>query len=284
MKKFILLLVTFCSINAVSGQFYISASGGYAIGSAEMKLGEIITATTTENSYGSYGEGFNFQLKGGYFFNKTFGVELGFGYLHGTDQTVTEINIPEYGMDAKAIARGRAFGFTPAVVYKFTDNLYGRFGALLKLGGKTEAVVNSRMPISPDNLGELPLGSYTVVNFTEDYHGVLPLGFVGAFGYKYNFSDAIGMFAEFEYMGISVKRNDSEIAQLDGGVYLPDGTQVVEYNLDNLPQGFSKTTDYVDEIPNNNTDTSIELSQKVPYSSFGLNIGISYTFSKKIDK
>jgi len=284
MKKFIFLLVTFCSINAVSGQFYISASGGYAIGSAEMKLGEIITATATENSYGSYGEGFNFQLKGGYFFNKTFGVELGFGYLHGTDQTVTEINIPEYGMDAKAIARGRAFGFTPAVVYKFTDNLYGRFGALLKLGGKTEAVVNSRMPISPDNLGELPLGSYTVVNYTEDYHGVLPLGFVGAFGYKHNFSDGISMFAEFEYMGISVKRNDSEIAVLEGGVYLPNGTQVVEYNLDNLPPGFSTTTEYVDEIPNNNTDPSIELSQKVPYSSFGINIGITYTFSKKEKK
>jgi len=286
MRKLLLLLVAFFSINAAFAQFYVSASGGYAIGSAEMKLGEITTATTTENSYGSYGEGANFQLKGGYFFNDTFGVELGFGYLLGSDQTVTKVDVPALGVDVEAIARARAFGFTPAVVYKFTENLYGRFGALLKLGGKTEAIVSSRSPLTPEqaNASGLPLGSYSDVNYTEDYHGVLPLGFVGAFGYKYNFSDSFGLFAEFEYMGISVKRNDSEIVSLDGGVYLPDGTQVVEYNLDNLPASLSKTTEYVDEISNANMDSSVQLSQKVPYSSFGINIGVMYTFSKKADK
>ena len=249
-----------------------------------MKLGDITTAETTKNSYGSYGEGANFQLRGGYFFNDTFGLEFGLGYLLGADQIVSEVKMPSVGVDVEAIARGRVFGFSPAVVYKFTDHFYGRFGALLKLGGKTEAIVNSRIPIDPDNLGPLPLGSYTVVNYTEDYHGVLPLGFVGAFGYKHDFSDSFGLFVEAEYMGISIKRNDSEIVAMDGGVYLPDGTLYAPFSLDNLPPGFSKTTDYVDELPNNNTDPSKQLSQKVPYSSFGLNIGVTYTFSKKSAK
>jgi len=252
MRK-LLLLVAFFSINAAFAQFYISGSTGYAISSAGMKLGEIQTATSTKNSYGSYGEGANFQIKGGYFFNETFGVELGFGYLHGADQIVTQVDIPALGVDVKAIGRARAYGVTPSLVYKFTDNLYGRFGALIKVGGKTEAIVNSRSPLSPDQAtgSGLPLGSYSDVNYTEDYHGVLPLGFVGAFGYKYNFSDTFGLFLEAEYMGISVKRKDSEIVALDGGVYLPDGTQVVEYNIDNLPSSLTKTTEYVDELSNN---------------------------------
>ncbi|MFL0258619.1 hypothetical protein V2762_01580 [Tenacibaculum maritimum] len=38
--------------------------------------------------------------------------------------------------------------------------------------------------------------------------------------------------------------------------------------------------EYVDELPLNNTDATKQLSQKVPYSSFGINIGVTYTFGK----
>ncbi|HAF76712.1 MAG TPA: hypothetical protein DCG42_05260, partial [Maribacter sp.] len=63
---------------------------------------------------------------------------------------------------------------------------------------------------------------------------------------------------------------------------LPDGTVAVSglYTIDNLPEGVNRTTTYVDNLSNTNTDTSKELSQKVPYSSFGLNIGITYKFNK----
>ena len=50
------------------------------------------------------------------------------------------------------------------------------------------------------------------------------------------------------------------------------------YTLDNLPEGFNRTTTYVDELSNTNTDSSVELAQAVPYSSFGLNFGITYQF------
>lgn len=281
--KRILLASILGMIGTISyGQWQVSASSGYAIGSATMKLGERITASETENSYGSYGEGTNFQLRGTYFFDDSFGFDLGVGYLHGTDQDISVISLPSTEVDA--VARARAFGASASVVYKFTNNIYGRFGALLKLGGKTEGVIYQKSVFSEEEAEALgvPDGSYSETNYKEDFHGHFPLGFVGALGYKYDLDDNFSLFVEAEYYGISLKRKDSEISEFNTDVKLPDGSVAVSglYTIDNLPEGVNKNTNYVDELSNTNTDTTQELSQKVPYSSFGLNIGITYKFAK----
>lgn len=77
MKHVFIVCIALCVSTISFGQFQVSVSSGYAIGSAGMKLGEKITTNETENSYGSYGEGANIQLRGTYFFNHTFGVEIG---------------------------------------------------------------------------------------------------------------------------------------------------------------------------------------------------------------
>ncbi|SIQ64181.1 outer membrane beta-barrel protein [Maribacter ulvicola] len=279
-------LITVCAAilcGAISyGQWQVSASSGYAIGSATMKLGERVNSSGTENSYGSYGEGVNFQVRGTYFFDKNFGVDLGVGYLHGSDQDVSVVNLPSTEVDA--VARARAFGASASIVYKFTNNIYGRFGALLKLGGKTEGVIYQKSVFSEPEAEALgvPNGSFSETNYTEDFHGQFPLGFVGALGYKYDLDSNFSVFAEVEFYGISLKRKDSEISEFNTDVKLPDGTVAVSglYTIDNLPEGVNKKTTYVDKLSNTNTDTTKELSQKVPYSSFGLNIGITYKFKK----
>lgn len=281
-------LVAVCAavlISSVSyGQWQVSASSGYALGSATMKLGERVNTSETENSYGSYGEGTNVQLRGTYFFDNSFGLDLSVGYLQGTDQDVSIVDLPS--TEVNAVARARAFGASASVVYKFTNNIYGRFGALLKLGGKTEGVIYQKSVFSEAEAEAfgVPNGSYSETNYKEDFHGHFPLGFVGALGYKYDLDSNFSLFAEVEYYGISLKRKDSEITEFNTDVKLPDGTVAVSglYTIDNLPAGVDKETTYVDNLSNTNTDTSKELSQKVPYSSFGLNIGITYKFSKSI--
>lgn len=279
-------LITLCTAVLIStisyGQWQVSASSGYALGSATMKLGERINTSETENSYGSYGEGTNVQLRGTYFFDDSFGVDLSVGYLQGTDQDVSIIDLPS--TEVNAVARARAFGASASVVYKFTNNIYGRFGALLKLGGKTEGVIYQKSVFSEAEAEAfgVPVGSYSETNYKEDFHGHFPLGFVGALGYKYDLDSHFSIFAEAEYYGISLKRKDSEISAFNTDVKLPDGTVAVSglYTLDNLPEGINRTTTYVDNLSNSNTDISKELSQKVPYSSFGLNIGITYKFER----
>jgi len=256
MKKYLLLLVAVAMATSASAQFYTSATGGYAIGSAGVLMGTSLNAGQTEakNHYGSYGEGTNYQIRTGYMFDDTFGVELGVGYLHGADQ-----NVSSYVQDGtgaitettNAIAYGRAYGLTASLVYKFTKNIYGRFGALTKIGGKTvaEFTKNTNTPFGP-----------IVAVGKQDFHGRLPFGFNGALGYKYKISKHLNLFAELEYLGIQVTRNYGTIA---------------------AP---TKTT-YVDTLSTSNTDPSKALSETVPYSSFGLNFGISYTFgSKKLAK
>jgi len=268
-------------ISTVSfAQFQFSVSSGYALGSAGMKLGETVTASETENSYGSYGEGLNVQIRGTYFFTESFAVDLGLGYLNGADKTVSKVNEPDSNIDA--IARARAFGASLSILHKFTNNFYGRIGALIKVGGKTEAVVYSKSVFSEEaaNAQNLPVGSYSETNYVEDYHGHFPLGFVGALGYSHDLSDHFSVFAEAEYYGISLKRKDSEIVEFNTDIVLPDGTVAVNgfYSMDDLPDDVNKKTTYVDKLSNTNADPSKKLSQKVPYSSFGINIGITYKF------
>ncbi|QDO92604.1 porin family protein [Formosa sediminum] len=282
MKKTILFLGVLLLSTISYAQFQISASTGYAISSAGMKLGEEIDASGTKNTYGSYGQGVNFQIRGTYFFNDTFGADLSLGYLHGDDQTISKVNLENQQVDA--IARARAFGASASVVYKFTNNIYGRFGALIKIGGKTEAVVSSTTVFADAEataLG-LPSGSYSETNYVEDFHGVFPLGFVAAFGYQYDLTKNFSLFVEAEYFGISLKRKDSEIQSFNTDILLPDGTVAVEgyYSLDNLPDGYDIKTEYVDELAHTNTDSK-ELAVKVPYSSFGLNFGVTYKFKSK---
>lgn len=286
MKQFGIVLTALLISGLSFAQLEVSLSTGYAVGSAGMKLGESINLSETENAYGSYGEGANVQLRGTYYFNESFGVDLGLGYLHGTDQTVSEVSVPNREIDA--VARARAFGASTSIVYKFTNNIYGRFGALLKLGGKTEAVVYDKSTLSQaeaDGFG-IPLGSYSETNYKEDFHGHFPLGFVGALGYKFNLNDNLNLFIEAEYYGISLKRKDSEITEFNTDVVLPDGTVAFAgfYNIDNLPNGYNKETTYVDNLSNTNTDSSRKLSQKVPYSSFGINFGITYKFKSSSKK
>jgi len=279
MKQKLVLLAVFLMSTMSYAQFEISASTGYALSSAGMKLGETVTASGTENYYGSYGNGANVQLRGTYFFNDTFGADLAFGYLHGDDQTISDVTMP--GLEVDAVARARAFGASASIVYKFTNNIYGRFGALLKLGGKTEAVGSKSETYGAQNAFGLPEGSYSELDFVQDYHGQFPLGFVGALGYKFDLGGNFGLFVEAEYYGISLKRKDSEIVEFNTDFKTADGTVVAEgvYTIDNLPAGYNKKTTYVDELSHTESDDSKELSQKVPYSSFGLNFGVTYKFN-----
>jgi hypothetical protein len=282
MKNLIVIFTTLLISSMSYAQFQISVSSGYAIGSAGMKLGEKVTASDTKNSYGSYGEGLNAQIRATYFFNKSLGADLSFGYLNGADQTVSKVTLPS--TEVNAIARARAFGASLSTVYKFSNNIYGRFGALFKIGGKTEAVVYSKSVFSETEAEAfgVPEGSYSETNYVEDFHGHFPIGFVGALGYTYALTETLSLFVEAEYYGISLKRKDSELSEFNTDVVLPDGTVAVSglYTMDNLPDGVDKKTTYVDNLDNDNTDTSKELAQRVPYSSFGLNFGITYKFKR----
>lgn len=305
MKKLLLVALLF-SMNAAFAQFYVSASGGYSIGSAGILTGTSLNSSQTEaeNHYGSYGEGFNLQLRGGYYFNEMFGVELALGYLSGSDQNISSYLTNDDG-DIKEYTNGNAhaeaYGINIALAYNFNENFYGKIGMVSKLGGKTEATF---LKSTPTPFGEI------VAEGVNDYHGRPPLGFTAAFGYKYKLSDNWNLFAELEYLGINVTRDTSEFAELtittpdvpgnafyQGSPAVPSSTwnlgdapylwlsEVPGLPAENIVPIYAPSEiEYVDTLPEPNNDPSKALSSVAPYSSFGLNIGITYTFSKKASK
>ena len=287
MKKSILMLAMILATASASAQFYVSAAGGYSISSAGVRFGTETTAAGVENTYGSYGEGLHTQLRGGYFFNDTFGVEASFGYLHGADQTINKVNLagqPEIDI----YSRGRAYGASASLIYKFTNNIYGRVGFLTKIGGRTEAIGKMHgIKLPAGTLPGVPVETTLDIDFVHDFKGRFPLGAIAAIGYKHDLSKNVAIFGEFEYMGISVTRDTSKMSEFSASIRENGATLNIDQVRGILTAGgnsaaalFHDNIEYVDELPLGNTDTSKQLSQKVPYSSFGINFGITYTFGK----
>ena len=287
MKKYFLLVAALIVATSMSAQYYVSASGGFSMASAGVVTGVSLNSdqSIATNHYGSYGEGMNAQLKVGYLFNNMFGLELGLAYLHGADQNidsykVTNGSVSEYTV-GKAYAR--AYGLNLALVYNFNEHVYGKIGAITKVGGKTGAEFTKTTPT--------PFGPVLAVG-TTDYHGRLPLGFTATFGYKYKLSDNLNLFAELEYLGINVTRDKSDFTSLTittpavpanalgaGSPAMPSAT----WNLGDAPINHPvfgtlyapKEITYVDSLSPTNADPSKALSSVAPYSSFGINIGIT---------
>lgn len=302
MKRNLLLLAALFSISLTYSQFYAGFSTGYGIGATprvngtEVKLNGSVLETS--NIYGSYGAGFNGTLKFGYFFNEHLGAELNLGYLHGADQTKADVYLPNYGMETDAVAYSRMYRTTLSLVYKINNGLYGRFGALIPLGGKTVVEANDRrivevpVGVHPET-GVIMAPANVATSYEMEIHGTPTLGFAAALGYEYTLGDNLSLFGEMEYLGLAIRTKDSEYVKYNQKVdiHLPPelgGTIITkETTLEDLGDG--RYIDYVDSIKvpgdnwvdgddYDNTKKGVAFKQSAPYDSFGFNIGIKYIF------
>ncbi len=272
-NSFLTLCVLLCSFVA-SAQFYVSFSGGYAFGAGEKEFrsNSVLSPTGVVNLgtfEGSYGEGLQTQLRGGYFFNEKWGIEVGVGYIYGADQQFQKV---EGILDLKT--RGRAFGASISGVYNITKNVYVRAGMVTKIAGKTEAVTDLTLPNALTGIGDVK------ADFTTDFRGKFPLGFIGAAGYKFPITERFSLFAEVEYMSINVTRDISELGDFQAVRITPTGTETVSAQA--LAQQLGATP---------LADVSLLLNERLqwgenglpspeaPYSSFGVNFGITYKFN-----
>lgn len=323
MKRIFLLAGLLAAYYTSSAQVYVSATGGYAWGVPSTKIGEESINGTQSVRFGTFGEGINSQLRVGYFFNKTWGVDVSVGYLYGSDQTIahrkvdnTSLHGLNASLDAEAIGRGRAYGAALSVTYNFTDNFYGRFGFLTKIGGRTEVVAHSTTTIKGEidrdkinilktlvpSLASLPpgasinSGATIETSYTQDYKGKMPFGTIAALGYNYHINEHLAIFAELEYMNIAVKRDYSDIKDFNQTLKatLNIGGQLVEKEItlstlnsfkedgsfrDFRGQSYQKHIDYVESATEEElSKPTKELTEKASYSSLGLNFGIKYTF------
>jgi len=262
MKKNLLLIIALFVATSMSAQFYAGLGLGYGLGASKRANGTETTGTITKNIYGSYGQGFNTHLKLGFMFNDNMGIELGVSYLFGASQTIYK--------DSFALKEAKSSGLrlAPQLVYKLDNGFYGRFGMIIPVLGKTVVTDN-------DDKSLFLVGGLPVVGKKEstiETKGSFSIGFIGAIGYGFALNDNMTIFGELEYIGLSIKSGSATVTE-----YTFEGNDVLS-----TMKTSQKEYEYVDEI-----DSSVKsdpdkptqkLKQKAPFSSFGLNIGITMTF------
>jgi len=268
MKKIVLLIVLLFSVITVKAQFYVAANTGVTAGVHKKVLGEKTNLLTgsSEELKGSFGAGIHNQLRLGYFFNEKIGAELGVGYLYGFDQNGTSIRPGILEINSRA----RVFGASLSGIYNFNDYFYGKLGAIIKVGGKTETV--SDLYLSNALTG---LGGDIEADFTTDFQGELPIGVIAALGLKQVITDNLSAFIELEYMNINVTRDNSSLNEFSATL---GGGAIDAATLSGIltASGFTEVAVLLQEdvqwgengLP----------ATEAPYSSLGLNFGIIYSF------
>ena len=285
-KKLLSVAAVVLGIAAVHGQAYVSLSGGYGFQSNQKVVGKDATnIAAVSDLKGSYGEGYQAQLRGGYFFTKRLGAELALGYLHGGDIATNKNQILDM------TAHGRAFGASLSAVFNITDNLYVRAGAVTKIGGKTESTtkLNANLPLRVFS----PLAPNTTVNmkadFQTNFHGKIPFGFIGGIGYRFNVTDKISLFVEGEYLNINVPRKTSKLDSFSatrtiGGVTSALSLQEFKgymeklKNAPSLPQieRLKQLANQISPLLEDEYSWEGKGAPDAPYSSIGFHFGVTY--------
>lgn len=281
-KKLLSVAAVVLGIAAVHGQAYVSLSGGYGFQSNQKVVGRDATdSAAITDLKGSYGEGYQAQLRGGYFFTKRWGAELALGYLHGEDIATNKNQILDM------TAHGRAFGASLSAVFNITDNLYVRAGAVTKIGGKTESTtkLNANLPLRVFN----PLAPDTKVNmkadFQTNFHGKIPFGFIGGIGYRFNVTDKISLFVEGEYLNINVPRKTSKLESFSatlGGANSSLSLQEFKRYMARLqssatvPAAYKQLANQISPLLEDEYSWEGKGAPDAPYSSIGFHFGVTY--------
>ncbi|MFJ1350469.1 outer membrane beta-barrel protein [Capnocytophaga canimorsus] len=277
MKRNLLVALAMVFSASAYSQFYVAVSGGYGFEANPKVLGKEVNKTGVNELKGSYGAGFQSQIRGGYFFTKRIGAEVAVGYLHGKELQTYKIDrdFPMGGINGNIktdiTAQGRAFGASLAAIYNVTKNIYARAGVVTKIGGKTEVFTNFDLSLT---------GREAKAEIKNNLHGKIPFGFIGGLGYKFKLTDKVSAFIEGEYLNINVGRKTSK---LDSFSATYNGKAISKEIFANSLKGFAGSNPALAPIADQLTpllqeeyDWSDKNAPDAPYSSVGVNVGLIF--------
>jgi outer membrane protein W len=234
--------------NSANAQlFYVKIGGGYGFGTNTGLLSSHVDTNTVTGHYGSYGEGILPALGFGYMFNSNVAVELDGTYLIGSkhEHTNTVGSITETHTQW-----GEGFILSPSLVIQAPlkgVTPYARFGGTLGFVKVKEEETQSGT------------GAETGTDIHEET-GNIASGFNGAFGMKFKAGKSLGIFVEVFTQSMTYAPEKRENTETFSGETL------------------DPTITYEEEFSQNTSNTA--LTPRHPFSNFGLNLGIIFTFGK----
>lgn len=239
----IALLVSFISSNVHAQSAYVKLGGGYGLSLASQLMFNKSTtpATTWDNKYGSFGEGINFQAGFGYNINNNLALELDGSYLLGK-----KFENSVGGTTTKYY--GNTITIQPSVVVKAPMKditPYTRFGMVLAIPTLFQEMTST--------------GLTGTLKYKES--GNIAMGIQGAVGVNFKAGKHLGIFAEVFGIGMN---------------YAPDKLE----NTETFQEfGLLDPTVTYGETGTVGTSGTAQ-SPRRSLSSFGMNVGLTYTFGK----
>jgi hypothetical protein len=241
----VLLVITFS--NSYSQSVYVKLGGGYGLGLATQVMYDAGISPAYDYKYGTYGEGINFQGGLGYNINPNIAFELAGSYTMGKkfEFSTGEQPTTTYKQYANTIS------IIPSAIIKApmkSITPYLRLGMVIGIPTKflemTESGTNAHTG-----------------TFKSKEYGNLALGVQGAGGVNFKASKQLGFFAEIFAIGMNYGPGTWENTETFTGMTLQ---KTVTY---------SESGTYV---PGGTSDPT----QRYAFSSFGMNVGLTYTFGK----
>lgn len=321
MKKIVLLAAVLMAGYTVKAQgFYMDASVGYGFGSPTTNFGvktyQDFTNpmnNTTENLYGTLGNGINVALTPGYFFNDHIGVELGLQGYFGMKSRIEETTTNDKKIYDFKEARTTQFRVIPSLVVSSGNSkkfsVFAKAGIIMPIVGATYGYNESSEANS--TLAGITGGAVTHVKREIETvtKGNFTVGFRGAIGVNYKVNDKIAIFAEVQHTSLTIKPKTRKVESYkSNGVDITKEAYIVktpsgaDFNASAAQIGISTgvpnttgilptsntNTEYVDQVsptsnvagnPDFNVDNATqERPNKANFSQLGLNIGVKFNF------
>lgn len=263
----IIALLMFTASIAQKG-FYVNSNTAYNFGLAPISLSANYYPGKIESVHGSFGKGLDIGIGGGYRFSNNIAADVNFCYLIGSEIDFKDASNTSTPAETE-ILKGRTYRLIPAIKISSGEKFkpYTKIGLVIGLGNK---LIDESV-----RYNYLWSGGTDKIEETTVFSGGISLGFKGSIGVDYSINDKLGLFAEVNFISQSwaPKKNTTT-------AYLVNG----EDKLATLDKR-DKETEFVDSYDPNATiqpnEANKSLKIYLPFSSWGINVGIKYTFGKK---
>lgn len=247
---------------------YLTVGGGYGLKLGSMAISANYSSSKFESVSSSFGKGILSNIGIGYSKNEHFAVELHVNYLLGSKVEFTDATSPTTPPENE-ILKGRMLRIIPAIRFSYGEKLkpYARIGLIV---GVLNRLVDERTSYSYSWSS-----NYDTYHEISVFKGGLSLGFSGALGATYPLSDKLSLYGELGFMSQA---------------WAPKKRIVTTYEVNGVDRlsvmaKRDAETEFVDSydpsvsISPSEPDQSLKIY--LPYSSWGVNVGIHYTLGKK---
>jgi outer membrane protein W len=270
LKLFLLVFVISLFTNNLFAQkVYIDINAGYGLKMSSENLDFMDFYNYTQKTNGYTEEQVNVSLgKGlflggtfGYMFNKNIGAELDLSFLLGgkskAKDTYNDGSKTDYALSSKMLRIIPTLVITPGFE---KINPYAKIGLVIGSGSILYEVKSS---------GD---GSNEVMNIK--FNGGIALGLSTGIGATYSLSDKMSIFGELNMVNLSYAPTKGKIKK-----YTVNGVdQLPSLTTSDKEIEFVKSYTYDSGNPPSDSEPSQELKHKVPFGSFGVNVGWRISF------